>query len=68
MKTFPIDEKLCLLNSFLNKYTDTMSFFAWELKKFRTNKYILEKYVIFHFICLEILMEIYSLMRLLILF
>ncbi len=43
MKIFPINEKLCLLNSFLNKYVDTMNFFAWELNKFRTNKYIIEK-------------------------
>lgn len=43
MKMFPINKKLCLLNSFLNKYADTMRFFAWELKKFRTRKYITEK-------------------------
>jgi len=43
MKIFPINEKLCLPKSFLNKYAERMSFFAWELEKFRTNKYIIEK-------------------------
>lgn len=43
MKIFPINEKLCLLSSFLNKYANTMNFFAWELKKFCTKKYIIEK-------------------------
>ena len=43
MKIFPINKKLCLPKSFLNEYADTMLFFSWELKKFRTNKYIIEK-------------------------
>lgn len=43
MKNFPINEKICLLKSYLKKYLNTMSFFGWELKKFRTNKYIIEK-------------------------
>ena len=43
MKIFPINKKLCLPKSFLNEYADTMLFFSWELKKFRTNKYVIEK-------------------------
>lgn len=43
MKIFPFNKKLCLPNSYLNEYTETMSFFAGELEKFCINKYIIEK-------------------------
>ncbi len=43
MDIFQIDEKLCLLKSFLKKYTNTMRFFHSELTTFCTNKYIIEK-------------------------
>jgi hypothetical protein len=43
MKIFPFNEKLCLPNSYLKEYTETMSYFQWELENFCINKYIIEK-------------------------
>jgi len=43
MKIFPFKKELCLPNTYLKEYNKNMLFFAWELKKFRTNKYIIEK-------------------------
>jgi len=43
MKIFPFDKKLCLPNSYLTEYTETINSFAGELEKFCVNKYIIEK-------------------------
>jgi len=43
MKIFPFKKELCLPNTYLKEYNKNMLFFAWELRKFRTNKYIIEK-------------------------
>jgi hypothetical protein len=40
---FPFNKELCLPNSYLNEYTETISYFAGELEKFCINKYIIEK-------------------------
>jgi len=43
MKIFPFNKEICLTNTYLKEYKKNMMLFAWVLKKFRTNKYIIEK-------------------------